>query len=1238
MQQIRRLGFALFIILSAISAEAAITRDVAAVDELVAAQRVLRATVMSVDAEWIRDQNGNSHIESTYHLSVQATLKGTHEPQVDIRVRGGTAGDITEWVEHSHVFTPGTEAIFLLDESMRRPFLQLRRVLAIENEKVSIDGTDVDVEKLRGALKEGARIRGAIEEIMAGPAPSSSDFRVVTAADVRNVAKPLNPIEISLPQATDGILSTPDGEKTATQKKSNSGGVSTQAVTTTIYDATWSNAVDSDSDGYVRSARLTWDADVVGSTGSLSVYFKLYYKLSSSSSWTLLNTSSSFTITGNSSTDTVFIDITGGGHNLYDWRIEVYRTGLTTADAARDATTDADLNDYRMETPAEDVAVSATATIFNAWWTDTVDSDGDGYVQSARLNFDADVVGSTGSLMVFFRLYYRLGSASSWTLLSTSGNFTISGNSSADAINTVITGGGHNLYDWRIEVYRSGQGSPDYARDPSNDSDLNDYRMETPAEDATSGGTPSISSISPSRASAGTQTSVTISGSGFGASQGTGKVEFFFQAGSPKITAPIVSWSASQLIAQVPIGFVQGYPGSAGSGPVTVTTSGGTSNGVDVLVPFGYGGSRWPGTNPVITFRIDPNFSQAQRDAIRRSFLSWNLAAGVLFSHGGNTQNGHDISDDGETQIIYGPSTTYCGTTQTNIIGCANCFIQGGATLRDCDLVLNSDFRWSTGTPTPNTTPSTFDIETIVLHEVGHWLMLRDLYGNADSAKTMYGSNNGGSSWMKRIPGSDDAEGGRWIYGSPVAMASISTATATPSSLRANETFTIQYTASSLVAAKYLVGASLRPAGTTPWTISDAAHDVSVELPVGGSSRNRTFTVPAGTSVGSYDLGLALWSDRNGNGLIDAGDQQVVLKTVAGAVQIVNSTTTCTSFFLSSNSANPGSGSGSTNVTITGSPSGCVGGTWFASGNGSWLTVSAASGSGSGPITIFWTQNTQTPSRSGNALIAGNSFTVTQAGSSSSTSVRGDFNGDGNVDVIWRHDTTGQNVAWLMSNRTQIGSGYFGNLPDAAWKMVGAADFNSDGRTDLLWRNSTNGQNVVWYLNGTTMTGAGYMPSLTDMNWTIEGVGDFTGDGRPDLIWHNHANGQVVLWIMNGVAQVGWAGVATVTDLNWHPALAADFNADGQTDLFWRNRSTGANVFWSMNGVAQTGGFYLSSLATAWKPAAVGDYDGDGRPDLFWHNTSTGQTAIWFINNFGNPSGQTLGTVSDLGWKVVGPR
>jgi hypothetical protein len=67
----------------------------------------------------------------------------------------------------------------------------------------------------------------------------------------------------------------------------------------------------------------------------------------------------------------------------------------------------------------------------------------------------------------------------------------------------------------------------------------------------------------------------------------------------------------------------------------------------------------------------------------------------------------------------------------------------------------------------------------------------------------------------------------------------------------------------------------------------------------------------------------------------------------------------------------------------------------------------------------------------------------------------GDFNGDGNSDILWR-DTSGNVAIWLMNGSQVMQSRVVGNRPNN-WTIVGTADFNGDGKSDILWRDGTSG-------------------------------------------------------------------------------------------------------------------------------------------------------------------------------------
>jgi Ca2+-binding RTX toxin-like protein len=85
----------------------------------------------------------------------------------------------------------------------------------------------------------------------------------------------------------------------------------------------------------------------------------------------------------------------------------------------------------------------------------------------------------------------------------------------------------------------------------------------------------------------------------------------------------------------------------------------------------------------------------------------------------------------------------------------------------------------------------------------------------------------------------------------------------------------------------------------------------------------------------------------------------------------------------------------------------------------------------------------------------------------------GDFNGDGKSDILWR-STGGSLVEWLMNGNTivssaSITSGGVAVTPNATFHVVEIGDFNGDGNSDILWRND-NGALAEWLMNGTAIS------------------------------------------------------------------------------------------------------------------------------------------------------------------------
>jgi hypothetical protein len=54
-----------------------------------------------------------------------------------------------------------------------------------------------------------------------------------------------------------------------------------------------------------------------------------------------------------------------------------------------------------------------------------------------------------------------------------------------------------------------------------------------------------------------------------------------------------------------------------------------------------------------------------------------------------------------------------------------------------------------------------------------------------------------------------------------------------------------------------------------------------------------------------------------------------------------------------------------------------------------------------------------------------------------------------------------------------------------AWHIVGCADINKDGNVDIVWRNASTGENYVWYMSVIAHIGGEYLPFLGEQDWKI---------------------------------------------------------------------------------------------------------------------------------------------------------
>lgn len=143
------------------------------------------------------------------------------------------------------------------------------------------------------------------------------------------------------------------------------------------------------------------------------------------------------------------------------------------------------------------------------------------------------------------------------------------------------------------------------------------------------------------------------------------------------------------------------------------------------------------------------NDTAGELAAIQAAATTWNAdAADFNFTYGGPGTNTAPVND-GVNQIRWGTTsgslatTTWWFNTTTNDI-------------LEADCVFNDNFTWSTAATTP---ANQFDVESVMLHEFGHYLSL----GHSTPPAIMQPTIPSGT--QRRTLTADDRDGIRAIYG-----------------------------------------------------------------------------------------------------------------------------------------------------------------------------------------------------------------------------------------------------------------------------------------------------------------------------------------------------------------------------------------------------------------------------------------------------------------------------------------
>ncbi|MDU0370774.1 matrixin family metalloprotease [Hymenobacter endophyticus] len=312
---------------------------------------------------------------------------------------------------------------------------------------------------------------------------------------------------------------------------------------------------------------------------------------------------------------------------------------------------------------------------------------------------------------------------------------------------------------------------------PSLDAALQQLRQ--PAA-AAKGAAPVITTLSPASLTAGTSAVLTISGSGFGGTRGTGSVEFRnADDGGATYTKvnddDYLSWTDTRIQVRVPSLSAGRNP--AGTGPVRVTTSGQLATVSLGSVTIVYAATNVLDTNTGqravpghrnfdgaggMTFRLDPDFASntAAAASWQRALATWRCQTGVNWTLG-TTRSKSGVADDGENSVGFdGGGQLPSGVLGRTTSYYRGCYRANGSVVfyvQEVDTQFDDAAAWQFGPANPSVTQ--LDFESVAVHELGHAQQLSHLI--LPTAVMHFAIARGQRS--RTLAASSDIAGGRYI-------------------------------------------------------------------------------------------------------------------------------------------------------------------------------------------------------------------------------------------------------------------------------------------------------------------------------------------------------------------------------------------------------------------------------------------------------------------------------------------
>lgn len=178
---------------------------------------------------------------------------------------------------------------------------------------------------------------------------------------------------------------------------------------------------------------------------------------------------------------------------------------------------------------------------------------------------------------------------------------------------------------------------------------------------------------------------------------------------------------------------------------------------------YAYNNYKWPTTD--VRFFVAPNTQQAGGDngsqddylgAIRRAANTWSYAgeADITFTYAGATAS-TKVGFNGANEIIFVNDGLVDGAGNNRPLATALVFYMK-STIVETDIKINDAYTWYAA---GSLSPTEFDLQSVVLHELGHWLGLGH---DEDDQAVMYAQMATG--FVKRALFENDLQGIAALY------------------------------------------------------------------------------------------------------------------------------------------------------------------------------------------------------------------------------------------------------------------------------------------------------------------------------------------------------------------------------------------------------------------------------------------------------------------------------------------